>query len=65
MSWLCRICVDSHGTAFVALRALYARTVPRIPRERLPDGIYHVTQRGTGQIAIVRDDIDRRSSCDS
>jgi len=34
--------------------------MPRIPREHLPDGIYHVTQRGTGQIAIVRDDIDRR-----
>ena len=40
--------------------AFYARFVPRIPRELLPDGIYHVTQRGTGQIAIVRDDIDRR-----
>jgi hypothetical protein len=34
--------------------------MPRIPRELLPDGIYHVTQRGTGQIPIVRDDIDRR-----
>ena len=34
--------------------------MPRMPRELLPDGIYHVTQRGTGQIAIVRDDIDRR-----
>jgi putative transposase len=33
--------------------------MPRIPREQLPDGIYHVTQRGTGQIAIVHDDIDR------
>jgi REP element-mobilizing transposase RayT len=45
---------------FVTRPRLYARAMARIPRKLLPDGIYHVTQRGTGQIAIVRDDIDRR-----
>jgi putative transposase len=31
----------------------------RIPRSCLPDGIYHVTERGTGGEPIVRDDHDR------
>jgi putative transposase len=53
------MCVESQRTPFVTWRAFYARVMPRTPRERLPDGIYHVTQRGAGKIAIVRDDVDR------
>ena len=35
--------------------------VPRIPRNALPDeGIFHVTARGAGQIAIYLDDFDYR-----
>jgi REP element-mobilizing transposase RayT len=46
---------------FFGTSDVYAPVVPREPRNLLPDGIYHVTVRGTGQIAIVRDDIDRRA----
>jgi putative transposase len=35
--------------------------MPRRPRKLLPDGVYHVTVRGTGQIDIVHDDVDRRA----
>ena len=33
--------------------------MPRRPRSDLPDGIYHVTCRGTGGIFIFVDDLDR------
>ena len=33
--------------------------MPRRPRRDLPDGIYHVTCRGTGGISIFVDDLDR------
>jgi REP element-mobilizing transposase RayT len=33
--------------------------VARVPRNHLPDGIYHVTARGTGGGVIVEDDLDR------
>lgn len=35
--------------------------MPRVPRSALPEaGYFHVTARGAGRIAIVRDDDDRR-----
>jgi REP element-mobilizing transposase RayT len=34
--------------------------MPRLPRNLLPDGIFHVTTRGAGGIAIAVDDHDRR-----
>jgi putative transposase len=33
--------------------------MPRRPRSDLPDGIYHVTARGTGGIHVFLDDVDR------
>jgi putative transposase len=33
--------------------------MPRCPRSDLPDGIYHVTARGTGGILVFVDDADR------
>jgi REP-associated tyrosine transposase len=36
--------------------------MPRLPRNVLPpEGLYHVTARGAGQIEIFRDDDDRRT----
>jgi putative transposase len=35
--------------------------MPRFPRYLLPDGVFHATARGAGQIAIFRDDDDRRT----
>jgi putative transposase len=35
--------------------------MPRLLRSDLPDGVFHVTARGVGGIAIFRDDDDRRS----
>ena len=35
--------------------------MPRVPRYLLPDGLFHATARGAGQIAIYRDDDDRRA----
>jgi putative transposase len=33
----------------------------RVPRYLYPDGLFHTTARGAGQIPIFRDDADRRS----
>jgi putative transposase len=33
----------------------------RVPRYLYPDGLFHATARGAGQIPIFRDDADRRS----
>ena len=35
--------------------------MPRQPRQQLPDGIYHVTSRGTNHCAIFVDDSDRKT----
>jgi putative transposase len=35
--------------------------MPRIPRYLLPDGLFHATARGAGQIPIFRDDDDCRT----
>jgi REP element-mobilizing transposase RayT len=40
--------------------AAYARVVPRPPRRRIPDGIYHVTSRGVARSVIYRDIDDHR-----
>lgn len=37
--------------------------MPRRPRSDLPDGIYHVTARGTGGIFVFVDDTDRAVFC--
>jgi REP-associated tyrosine transposase len=34
--------------------------MPRRPRRRLPDGLFHVTCRGVGGVLIFLDDHDRR-----
>ena len=36
--------------------------MPRQPRQQLPDGIYHVTSRGTNHCAIFVDDSDRKTN---
>ncbi len=39
--------------------ALPSKSMSRQPRSLLPDGIYHVTSRGTGGTTIFPQDIDR------
>ncbi len=39
----------------------YRRTMPRIPRRTLPDGVYHVTTRGVDGCSVFRDDADYRA----
>ena len=55
------VCRNATGRLRYGGTSLRSVGVPRQPRELLPDGIYHVTVRGTGRIAIVRDDVDRRA----
>ena len=40
-------------------RSRYLRCVPRVPRNALPDGYYHVTARGNRGARIFVDDLDR------
>jgi putative transposase len=58
-----RNCVDSVPVASHRLGRDEAGSkvsaVPRLPRSKLPDGVYHVTARGAGRAAIFLDDLDR------
>src|SRR5262245_17389715 len=43
------------------VRGAYSRTVPRVPRSHLPDGLFHATGRAVGDTLLFRDADDYRT----
>jgi REP element-mobilizing transposase RayT len=57
-----KVCRFVHRTELAAARVGGTRSLDvmaRIPRYVFPDGLFHVTARGAGQISIYQDDDDR------
>jgi putative transposase len=54
-----QICIESAARLCTGPPRAYVLPVPRYPRGALPNGIFHVTARGTARVAVFIDDLDR------